>query len=81
MLLFKSTYESLERKIGKIIFPEADLKVGRKVILVIIFAPIIIMKKNRTRFLLNLNLDDISPPNKDLFFRKKIISYVNTLDA
>ena len=38
MLLFKSTYESLERKIGKIIFPEADLKVGRKVILVIIFA-------------------------------------------
>jgi hypothetical protein len=38
MLLLKSTYESLERKIGKIIFPEADLKVGRKVILVIIFA-------------------------------------------
>ena len=38
MLLFKSTYESLEKKIGKIIYPEADLNVGRKVTLVIIFA-------------------------------------------
>lgn len=38
MLLFKSTYESLEKKIGKIIYPEADLNVGRKVTLVILFA-------------------------------------------
>jgi hypothetical protein len=38
MLLLKSTYESLEKKIGKIIFPEADLKVGRKVTSLIIFA-------------------------------------------